>query len=105
MVPNSVIMLVLMVAFGIGWGGYFLTVGSGRRLLLSSAFFFMGTPAAIMLLTLILALAEVRLVWLSWALLTIAVLSVVAAVPQFRKSRASARRREQEVAQRRARGV
>ncbi len=104
MVPNPLIMLVLLVAFGIGWTGYFLGIGSTPRLLLSSRFLFLGAPAAIMLLTLILAVADVRLVWLSWVLLATAILLVVAAVPQYRKSQASRRARDREITERRAKG-
>jgi|HubBroStandDraft_1064217.scaffolds.fasta_scaffold764698_2 hypothetical protein len=104
MVPNALIMLVLMVAFGIGWTGYFLSIGSSKRLLLSNRFLSMGAPAAIMLLTVILAVVDVRLVWLSWVLLAIAILLIVAAVPQYRKARAMSKAHAREITERRARG-
>jgi hypothetical protein len=102
MVPTALIVLILVVAFFIGWYSYFAAIP--KRLLLSRKFLMMFGPAAIMLFTLGLAVADVRIIWLSWVLLVIAIILVAAEVPDCRASMAAGRAREREIAERRARG-
>jgi type IV secretory pathway TrbD component len=102
MVPTSLIITVLLVAFLIAWFAYFMQIP--ERLILSRKFLLMGGPAAVMLFTVILAIIDVQVVWLSWVLLGTAILWLAASIPQFRSSLAASRARERLMNEHRARG-
>ncbi len=102
MVPYSLILLVLLAASGFGYMNYFLYLP--KRPIMNRKFLMMGGAAALMLFTVILAILDVRVVWLSWVLLAMAIFWLVAVIPQFRASLAANRAREREMNERRARG-
>jgi len=102
MVPTPLIMLVLLVAF---WPSAIAYLNCWpKRRLVNPFFAVLASDAALMLVTLVLAVAGVQIVWLSWALLAAAILLVPKAVSMYRRGRTIARQKEREVAERRARG-
>jgi len=102
MVPTSPIVLILLFAFVPSASGFFLRVPNNR--LLGAPTLLMVAVAAVMLFTLYLAIISMQIVWLSWALLGTAILLFAVSIPVWRRSRASKRARDRQVAERRARG-
>jgi len=102
MVPTSLIALILLVAFGLGWISHF--VAWPKRRFLNPYFLILAGAAALMLFTLVLAIVGVEIVWLSWVLLATAILWVAASISEFRTALAAARARDRAADEHRARG-
>src|SRR5208283_4463166 len=67
MVPNTLILIILLVASGFSYMAYFLDIP--KRPIMNRKFLMMGGGAALMIFTVVLAVIDVRIVWLSWVLL------------------------------------
>jgi len=102
MVPNSLILVVLLVACGVSYLSYFLFIP--KRVIMSVKFLMMGGAVGLMIFTVVLAIIDVQIVWLSWVLLATAILWLAASIPQFRNSLAESRARERLMNEHRARG-
>jgi hypothetical protein len=102
MIPTSLILTVLLIAFFPAVIGY-LTCWPKRRLV-NPFFAVLAGVVALMLVVLILALFEVRIVWLSWVFLVTAILLVPISMTMCRRGLAISRGRERLFAERRARG-
>ena len=101
-VPNSLIFVVLLVAFGTGWFNYFVFLP--KRAVINVKFLIMVGPAAIMIVTVVLAVVDVHAAWLSYLLLALAIACLGIAIPRARRSMEEARARDREIAERRASG-
>jgi hypothetical protein len=102
MIPTSLNVLVLFAAFMPSASAFFLRIP--HRRLLNGNSVMMVAVAALMLFTLVLAVFDVRIVWLSWVLLAIAILSLVGSIPLWQRAAAAKRARERQIAEHRARG-
>ena len=102
MVPTTLIVLILLAAFMPSASAFFLRIPHNR--LLGGPTLLMVAVAALMLFTLVLAVVDVRIVWLSWVLLAIAILSLVGSIPLWQRAAAAKRARERQRDERRARG-
>jgi len=100
MIPGSLILLILSVAFVSGAAGFFLRIPHVRLLNWSSVL--MGVVAALMFVTILLPLFDVEIVWLSWVLLVIAIMLVGVSIPMLRWAMLIKTARERANAQRRA---
>jgi len=107
MVPTTPIVLILLAAELFAWFAYFFALnvpGEGiRTMAFAVKFVMLVAPAAIMMFTLILAVLNVRVVWLSWALLAVAIALLALAIPHYRRARNDSRARSRAVAEWRAR--
>ena len=90
MVPTTLIVLILLVIEPV--------------LALMLAVVLGSVYIVIYLVTLVLAVVDVRIVWLSWVLLAIAILSLVGSIPLWQRAAAAKRARERRIAEHRARG-
>ncbi len=102
MVPFSLILIVLLAASGVSYMNYFLSIP--KRPMMNRKFLMMAGAAVLMLFTIIVAILDVQVVWLSWGLLAVAIFWLAALIPQCRASLAANRARERELNERRARG-
>jgi cation transport ATPase len=102
MVSSDLIVPILLVAFFPSASAFFLRVPNNR--LLGAPTLLMIGIAAVMLFTLFLAIASVQIVWVSWALLAIALLLLGMAIPAWKSARATKKAAENRIAERRARG-
>jgi len=102
MVPNPLILTILLIAFFPSAFAY-LNCWPKRRLV-NPFFAVLASDAALMLFVIILAIADVQIVWLSWVLLAGAIILVPSAVTMYRRASAIRRQNEQGIAERRARG-
>jgi hypothetical protein len=102
MVPTPLIMLVLLIAFGPSTFSYLF--GWPKRRIINPYFAVMGSIVALMIVTLVLALIDVHIVWLSWVLLAVALLMVERSMTMLRRGRAVLQAHEREHTKRRARG-
>jgi hypothetical protein len=102
MVPTSLILALLVVAFFPATFAYFFAWP--RRRIVNEYFAVLGGCGAFMMITLALRVVSVQLVWLSWVLLVTAVLLAIASIPLLRKALALLAARERATAERRAKG-
>ncbi len=102
MVPSSLILIVLVVAFFPGAFSYMLSVP--KRRIVNPYFAVVAVDLALMFVTVGVGISDVQIVWLSWVLLAGAILVIPPSVTMYRRARAIVRAREHEQAQRRARG-
>ena len=102
MVPNSLILVILTVAYIPAAWGYFWNWP--KRRVANVYFLVLGGVAAVMLVTVIMAIVGVQLVWLSWILLATAIILLIAAIRLFRTALAAVRARDRAVAERMAKG-
>ncbi len=101
MVPTSLIMLVLFTAFLPASFAYLF--GARERRLVTPYFVVFGGNGALMVLTLVLQVLNVRSVWLSWVLLAAAIGLAAWTVVMFRRGVAAKEGRDHATAERRAR--
>jgi hypothetical protein len=104
MVPTSLIMVILVAAFFPASFGYFHRSPWLQHRLVNVEFLVLGSVGTLMLLTIILAIAQVTVAWLSWVLLVTAIILLATSIPVFRAAVAHVRARERAVAEARARG-
>jgi hypothetical protein len=102
MVPTTLILVILTFTFFPAAWGYFWNWP--KRRIANVYFLVLGSVAALMLFTVVLAIVGVQIVWLSWVLLVTVILLLIAAIRLFRRSLAVVRARDREIAERRARG-
>jgi hypothetical protein len=98
MVPTSLTALILTVTFFPAAWGYFWKWP--KRRVANVYFVMLGGDAALMLFTVGLAIIDVRIVWLSWVLLVIAIGWLVTSVRLFRGALEMVRARDREMAER-----
>jgi hypothetical protein len=103
MVPTSLILIVLLIAFFPGTFSYLFAWP--KRRLVNPYFPVVGGIGALMIFTIILAISDVQIIWVSWVLLATSTLMAVLSVVMLRKALAVARAHERREAARRARGV
>jgi hypothetical protein len=102
MVPTPLILAGLLIAFFPSTFAYLF--GWPKRRIANPYFAVLGTIAALMLFTIILAIFDVQVVWLSWVLLAIAILMFERSITMLRRARASMRAHERRIVEHRARG-
>jgi hypothetical protein len=102
MVPNSLIMVLLVLAFFPATFSYLF--GWPKRRLVNPYFAVLAGSAALMLFVVILAIFDLHIVWLSWVLLACAILSVARSIIMLRRGLAVVREHERASAEHRARG-
>ena len=102
MVPTTLILTVLLIAWAPS--GFSYLFSWPKRRLVNPYFAVLGGTVGLMLFTLILAIFDVRIVWLSWVLLASGILLVGRSIVMLRRSLAVVRERDREIAQRRMRG-
>jgi len=102
MVPNSLILIVLLVAWAPS--GFSYLFSWPKRRLVNPYFAVLAGSAALMVLTLILAVLGDQIVWLSWVLLVSGIVLIVLSIVMLRRALAVMREHDRQVAERRARG-
>ncbi len=102
MVPTSLILVILTASFFPAAWGYFWNWP--KRRMANAYFLVLGSVAALMLFTLVLAIVGVQIAWLSWVLLATAILLLIAAIRLLRTALAVVRARDRALAERMARG-
>jgi hypothetical protein len=102
MVPTPLILTVLLIAWAPS--GFSYLFSWPKRRLVNPYFAVLGGSVGLMVFTLALAILDVRIVWLSWALLASGILLVGRSIVMLRRSLAVVRERDREIAQRRMRG-
>jgi hypothetical protein len=102
MVPTSLIALVLLIAYFPAMIAYF--IGWPKRRIMNPFFAVLAGVTALMVVAIILAIVDLRIVWLSWVLLAGAIALVPTSVIMYRRARAISQERQREIDKRRARG-
>jgi|HubBroStandDraft_1064217.scaffolds.fasta_scaffold1474048_1 hypothetical protein len=102
MVPTPLILTVLLIAFFPSVIAYL--VSWPKRRLVNPFFVVLACDVTLMLVAVIPAIFEVRIVWLSWVVLASAILLVPRSMTMYRRARTIERAREREITERRARG-
>ena len=102
MVPTSIILIVLVIGFAPAATAYLL--GWPKRRLVNPYFAVLATSGSLMLLALILDVLDIPHAWLSWVLLLAGFVLIGVSMRMLRMAREVVRQRDQEIAERRARG-